>query len=149
MLIQTEKMAGLISQLLMLARADKSHKKLNLETVDLSELAAMVAEQQQENADARGIAIQTEIEPGLILKGDETMLMRMLINLMENGIKYEMCIRDRWCGDDPPGIPRTGRSQHARVTGNAHTGLSLSLIHICAIFCWASIRSAGSNTRNM
>ena len=87
-LAQTEKMAGLISQLLMLARADKSHKKLNLETVNLSELAAMVAEQQQESADARGIALQTEIEPGLMLQGDETMLMRMLINLMENGIKY-------------------------------------------------------------
>lgn len=72
----------------MLARADKSHKKLNLETVNLSELAAMVAEQQQESADARGIALQTEIEPGLVLQGDETMLMRMLINLMENGIKY-------------------------------------------------------------
>ena len=85
---ETEKMAGLLSQLLMLARADKSHKKLNLETVDLSGLAAAVAEQQQENAGARGIAIQTEIEPGLVLQGDETMLMRMLINLIENGIKY-------------------------------------------------------------
>lgn len=31
--------------------------------------------------------------------------------------------RQIWCGDDPPGIPRTGRSQHARVTGNAHAGL--------------------------
>ena len=72
----------------MLARADKSHKKLNLETVDLSGLAAAVAEQQQENAGARGIAIQTEIEPGLVLQGDETMLMRMLMNLIENGIKY-------------------------------------------------------------
>src|SRR5699024_12109743 len=67
---ETEKMAGLLSQLLMLARADKSHKKLNLETVDLSGLAAAVAEQQQENAGARGIAIQTEIEPGLVLQGD-------------------------------------------------------------------------------
>lgn len=85
---ETEKMAGLLSQLLMLARADKSHKKLNFETVDLSGLAAAVAEQQQENAGARGIAIQTEIEPGLVLQGDETMLMRMLMNLIENGIKY-------------------------------------------------------------
>lgn len=85
---QAERIARLLSQLLMLTRADKNHKKLNLETVDLSELTTMVAEQQQESADIRGISIQTNIQPGLIIQGDETMLMRMLINLMDNGIKY-------------------------------------------------------------
>lgn len=85
---QAERIARLLSQLLMLTRADKNHKKLNLETVDLSELTTMVAEQQQESADTRGISIQTNIQPGLIIQGDETMLMRMLINLMDNGIKY-------------------------------------------------------------
>ncbi len=85
---QAEKMAGLISQLLTLARADKAHNRLRLEAVDLSELAEMVAAQQQENAAARGIAIRTRIQPGIICRGDETMLMRMLINLLDNAVKY-------------------------------------------------------------
>lgn len=85
---QAEKMAGLISQLLTLARTDPNHKKLNLEQVHISELAAMVAEQMQESAHTRGITVRTDIQPGLMLQGDETMLMRMLINLLENAIKY-------------------------------------------------------------
>ena len=85
---QAQKMAALISQLLTLARVDKSHKKLALETVDLSELAEMVAEQQAECAEEKHISVQTDIEPGIVLLGDETMLMRLLINLTENGIKY-------------------------------------------------------------
>ena len=85
---QAEKMAGLISQLLTLARTDQNHKKLNLELVNISELASMVAEQMQESADARSMTVRTNIQPGLTLQGDETMLMRMLINLMENAVKY-------------------------------------------------------------
>ena len=85
---QAEKMAALISQLLMLARADKGHEKLHFETVNLSDLASMVAEQQQENAERRGIRIKTNIQPDIEMLGDETMLMRMWINLIENGIKY-------------------------------------------------------------
>ena len=48
----------------------------------------MVAEQQQENAEKRGIRIETNIQPDIEMLGDETMLMRIWINLIENGIKY-------------------------------------------------------------
>ena len=85
---QAQKMAVLISQLLTLARADKGHQKLTPEPVDLSELAQMVAEQQAELAEEKHIRVQTDIEPGIVLQGDETMLMRLLLNLMENGVKY-------------------------------------------------------------
>ena len=145
---ETEKMAGLLSPLLMLARADKSHKKLNLETVDLSGLAAAVAEQQQENAGARGIAIQTEIEPGLVLQGDETMLMRMLMNLIENGIKYgrengwlKVALKRQGtciCGsvqDNGPGIAPEHLGQvwkrfwqAAPARGGSGAGLGLSMV---------------------
>lgn len=85
---QAEKMAGLISQLLTLARAEQSRKKLHLERVNLSELSEIVGEQQQEFAEERGIKIVQEIEPDVTVQGDETMLMRMLINLLENAVKY-------------------------------------------------------------
>ena len=85
---QAEKMAGLISQLLTLARAEQSRKKLHLERVNLSELSEIVCEQQQEFAEERGIEIAQQIEPDVVVQGDETMLMRMLINLLENAVKY-------------------------------------------------------------
>lgn len=81
-------MAALLSQLLMLARADKGRQPLQQEPVDLSELAEMVAETEAEQAAARQITVETELEPGITVLGDETLLMRLLINLTENAIHY-------------------------------------------------------------
>ena len=85
---QGEKMAGLLSQLLLLSRADSGRQTLRSEPVDLSGLAAAVADEQRERAADKGIAVTADIATGLVVQGDETMLMRVLINLMENGIKY-------------------------------------------------------------
>ena len=85
---QGEKMAGLLAQLLLLARADSGHQTLRREPVDLSGLAAAVADEQRELAAEKGIAVTADIAPGITVQGDETMLMRVLINLMENGVKY-------------------------------------------------------------
>lgn len=85
---QAARMAALLSQLLMLARADKGRRVVQREPVDLSELVEMVAETEAEQAEARNITVQTELEPGVMVQGDETLLMRLLINLTENAIRY-------------------------------------------------------------
>lgn len=85
---QAKKMSALISQLLLLARADNSSKALNLDTVNISELAEIVAEQQEYYAQQKSITLQTDIQPDIFIKADETMMMRLLINLIENSIKY-------------------------------------------------------------
>lgn len=81
-------MSALISGLLMLARADRGHLKIHRENTDLSALSEMVCEQAKELAADMQIDIISEIEPGIHINGDETMLIRMLLNLCENGIKY-------------------------------------------------------------
>ena len=85
---QAERMSALVGQLLLLSRAGQGRQKLHLESINLSELAELVAAQMIENAAEKHIAIHTKIEPDLTLNADETMLMRLLLNLMENGIKY-------------------------------------------------------------
>lgn len=85
---QAGQMAGLLSQLLLLARADAGRHPLQCEPVDLSELARMVADTQAEAAAARHIAVETDLEPGVTVEGDETLLMRLLINLTENALRY-------------------------------------------------------------
>lgn len=85
---QAARMAALLSQLLMLARADKGCQVVQREPVDLSGLVEMVAETEAEQAEARNITVQTELEPGVTVQGDETLLMRLLINLTENAIRY-------------------------------------------------------------
>lgn len=85
---QAGEMAALLSQLLLLARADGGRQAIQREPVDLSELAAMVAETEGEQAAARDIRLETDLDPGVVVQGDETLLMRLLINLLENGIRY-------------------------------------------------------------
>ena len=85
---QAARMAAMLSQLLWLARADKGRQPLQWQTVDLSEMTALVAETLAEQAAAQNITVQTDLAPGVAVQGDETLLMRMLINLGENAIRY-------------------------------------------------------------
>lgn len=87
-LAHAQKMSGLISQLLTLSRLEKGHKVLTLELINLSDLTGMIAEELRETAKNKNIEIQTNIEPGLYMQADETMMVRMLINLVSNAITY-------------------------------------------------------------
>jgi signal transduction histidine kinase len=87
-LAQSKKMSVLISELLLLARADNGSQKLNLEKINLSELLEIICEQQSELAEEKQIEIHTHIQPNINLEGDETLLLRMIINLIENSICY-------------------------------------------------------------
>ena len=61
---QAEGMAALLAQLLLLARADKGRQPIQWEPVDLSELAAMVAETEAEQAAVHDITVQTDLSRG-------------------------------------------------------------------------------------
>lgn len=85
---QAQGMSALISQLLTLARADQGRLNLEKEPIDLGELTQMVAAQTEELAAAKGIRVECRADAGLWVQGDETMLVRMLLNLTENAVKY-------------------------------------------------------------
>ena len=85
---QARKMSALISQLLTLARADSGKQKLQYELVNLSELAEIIVEEQGISAEEKGITLETDIQPEILLRTDETMMMRLFINLISNSITY-------------------------------------------------------------
>ncbi|WP_417297232.1 sensor histidine kinase [Eisenbergiella porci] len=85
---QARKMSNLISQLLTLARADSGKQQLHPEILNLSELAEIITEEQRSLAVARNITLETDIQPDILFCGDETMLMRLFINLISNSITY-------------------------------------------------------------
>ena len=85
---QARKMSALISQLLTLARADSGKQKLQYELVNLSELAEIIVEEQNIAAEEKGITLLTDIQPEILLRADETMMMRLFINLISNSITY-------------------------------------------------------------
>lgn len=85
---QARKISALISQLLTLARADSGKQKLQYELVNLSELAEIIVEEQSIAAEEKGITLLTDIQPEILLRADETMMMRLFINLISNSITY-------------------------------------------------------------
>ena len=81
-------MSAMISQLLLLSRADQGRQVLQKEPLDISELTLMTAEEQQLLADEKHISIVTDIEPGIVMESDESFFIRLLVNLISNSISY-------------------------------------------------------------
>ena len=142
-------MARLISQLLLLSRADQGRQPLNLELLSLSELTEITAEEQAELAAEKGIQLTAKIQPDILAEVDETLYIRMLTNLLDNAVTYggagghvtleltaENGIAVGIVRDDGPGISeqdlphifeRFFRADPSR-TDSSHSGLGLSMV---------------------
>ena len=144
-------MADMISQLLFLSRADQGRQPLSRELIDLSGLTEMTVEEGQLLADSqeRGIRIEAEIEPGIEAWADETLYIRMLVNLISNAVRYSFdngtvtvglkreganvvgTVMDQGTGIPADSLPhiweRFYRADGSR-TGENHSGLGLSMV---------------------
>lgn len=85
---RVKKMSALVAQLLELTRADNQTLRLEKEPIDLATLCETVAEELAERADKRGISIECLLQPEVMLEGDQTLLTRMMMNLVSNAISY-------------------------------------------------------------
>lgn len=91
LLLLQKKINGLshmVSQLLMLSRADQGRAKLEPESLNLSELAQMACEEAKEYASKKQIVVEYQIAPQLYMVGDETLLIRFFMNLLNNAVSY-------------------------------------------------------------
>lgn len=82
--VEARRMTRLIDDLLRLARISRA--ELELRTVDLSALAGEAIERQRRAAPDR--AVETEVEPGLVVRGDPGLLTAVMDNLIGNAWKY-------------------------------------------------------------
>ena len=119
-------MAGMISQLLFLSRADQGRQPLQREPVNVSELTLMTAEEQQLLADAEGRGVRISCDAGSDITAcvDETLFIRLLVNLISNAVSYSIGISE----EDLPHIwERFYRADASRQPGG-HSGLGLSMV---------------------
>ena len=85
---EIERLATLVEGLLLLARADAGVLRLDLKPIDAAQLLAEVYERMQIVAQRRSVALDLDdLEPHLVL-GDGERLRRVLLNLVDNAIKY-------------------------------------------------------------
>src|SRR3989440_4629598 len=92
---ENEQMAAIVNSLLLLARADTGQVTLDLQEVDLSDIALASVERLLPLARRSQMTLATGDLPEVLVRGDPQYLGQMLTNLIENGIKYSSGIGKR------------------------------------------------------
>ena len=94
LLEETSGLQRTAENLLLLTRFDAGRNPLQREPLDWSALVAETGEDAELLAAPRHLKIETEIASGVRVLGDATMLRRVLLNLIDNAVKYNRA--DGW-----------------------------------------------------
>jgi len=157
-----DRLARLINQILMLARAEAGELSVDTVRVDLSEVTSHLAEQVEALADAKGITLAKNISAGLHVTGDAGWLERLLLILIDNAIKFTpaggrvtirvtalanatvLAIEDTGVGIAPDALPRVFepfyRADAAQSRRSEGAGIGLALAKWIADAHHAEIR---------
>jgi heavy metal sensor kinase len=85
---QIARMTRLVEALLMLARTESGALRLELERVDVALLVESAREIALPLAEAKGLRLRLARGPDVAVNGDEALLLQVLLNLVDNGIRY-------------------------------------------------------------
>jgi heavy metal sensor kinase len=85
---EIDRMTKIVDDLLLLSKADAKEIVLNVDDIDLKDLIIDVCMDMKFFADKKGVGLVMDELDDVKLKGDELKLRRMLLNVIENGIKY-------------------------------------------------------------
>ena len=152
---ETQRMSRIVESLLAISRLDAGEVKMEKTRIDLGELAASTAGEMTLLAEEKSIQLRTHGTVGVHVEGDRTRLQQVIVNLIDNAIKYtqeggkvEISVRKEGTAavlevsDNGPGIPaaclphvfeRFYRADKARSRANGGAGLGLSIVKaICA-----------------
>jgi len=121
---EADRLRGLVEDLLSLARGDQPGAEQH-ERVDLSVLLYDVTDSLRPLAAAKGLSLVCDAVPGLTVMGDSDSLIRLLVNLLDNAIKFT----------DHGGVTVTGRSEANSLSVEiADTGPGIAPEHLDRIF---------------
>jgi heavy metal sensor kinase len=85
---ETKRLTGIVEDLFMLARADAGQYKLTPKEFYLDELAGEVTRAVRTLAAEKKLTLQLDAGEEMSFRGDENLLRRLLLNLVDNAIKY-------------------------------------------------------------
>jgi heavy metal sensor kinase len=149
---EVDRMNRLVERLLFLARVDGEGLTPRRQTVELDVLLTDLVEQTRPLAEARGLELTAQITPGLAADVDPDAMTQVVLNLLDNAIKYTPSGRVRLSAhrarstvneiqiaisDSGPGIPiehlshifdRFYRVDRARSREQGGAGLGLSIV---------------------
>ncbi|MSU61989.1 MAG: PAS domain-containing protein [Pedosphaera sp.] len=147
----TDRLTYLIEDLLILSKLESGREALNFQREEFRPLVERVVDELQTAADSRQIGLVNEVPTELKVRMDVNRMHQVLLNLMDNGIKYGrtggvVTVTAREVGeqlvevevqDNGQGIPveaqdrvfeRFFRAEKARSREQGGTGLGLSIV---------------------
>ena len=148
---EARRLSRLVDDLLNLARADAGHVQLQTHDFYLNELLGDCCRSVQGLANARGLKLECVPGNDLQFSGDEQLLRRLVINLLDNALRYtpsggkvtaaldagsasvQLRISDTGIGIAPDDATRVFerfyRAGEARSRQNGGVGLGLAIVH--------------------
>ena len=156
---ETDRLARLAEDLLLLARADQGQQFLRRESVDLDDMLAAAARHARARGAPTDVQVRLEGTPGLVVFADEDKLRRAVDNLLDNAVRHSpvggtVTLRSRreaqhdssrivvQVDDAGHGFPaeflpvafeRFRRADDARTRGDGGSGLGLAIVHSIAV----------------
>lgn len=147
---QSERLGELVSDLLELSRLDAGERPLSSTPVSLDEVARQASEAMEPRAAGKRLSFQLHIPPDLTARADPKALEQVLLNLLDNAIKYtpeggtvelvgervgdraELSVKDTGLGIEAKHLPRLFerfyRVDRGRSREQGGTGLGLSIV---------------------
>jgi len=145
-----ERLARILADLLDLSRLDAGQYRLDIGPVEVKPVTEQSLSAVETQAQQRGVKVEVSIPPALAVKADPKALDQILVNLIDNGVKYtrqdgHVWVEARDVGDnvrieirdDGPGISekhrervfeRFYRADPSRSREAGGTGLGLSIV---------------------
>ncbi|MDQ3994396.1 MAG: ATP-binding protein [Actinomycetota bacterium] len=167
MLRQVERLGGLVEQLLDLSRLESGAVPLEREPIRAATLLGHVVEEWRPRARDRDVELESAVEAGLVLHGDEQRLHQVLANLVANAIRHSPAggrvvlrgsavdgLARLEVADQGSGIPareaervfeRFYRLDEARASTDGGAGLGLAIARWIVELHGGSIRAEAAN----
>jgi heavy metal sensor kinase len=146
---EVDRLIRLVGSLLTLTKADAGQIPIACEAVNLGELITAAVEQVRPVARQRHLELRVEHGPDVTLEADEDLLLQLLLNLLDNAVKYtpaggqvtvgwgadgrhvDLWVRDTGIGIASEHLPRIFdrfyRADKARSRAEGGAGLGLSI----------------------
>ncbi len=90
LLEENQRLAAIAEKLLLLARADAGKLIAGSEEINLSDLIEEIAEDISILAEAKGVSLRSQVDPGILVTGDRPLLRQLLLNLFDNAVNYNV-----------------------------------------------------------
>ncbi|HEU4362090.1 MAG TPA: ATP-binding protein [Mycobacterium sp.] len=173
-LVEANRLASMVTELIELSRLQGGEALPDLQEVDVDTVISEAISRHKVAADTADITISTDAPSGFQVRGDESLLITALANLVSNAIAYsqqgspvsisrrrrgefiEIAVTDRGIGiarkDQERVFERFFRSDKARSRSTGGTGLGLAIVkHVAAnhngsISLWSQLGTGSTFT---